>query len=417
MKIPLFCLALILPVCCVSAETFVIHEFRKVRLSGEFFSEGANFGDFNNNGVMDIASGPYWYEGPDFHKRHEIYPPKPFDPRRYSDCFLVFVHDFNQNGWDDILVVGFPGAAAHWFENPRGENRHWDRHLVHPWVGNESPVLADIDGDGKPELVFNTSTHLGYAKADWENPAEAWTFVPVSPAGEWHRFTHALGYGDVNGNGRIDLLTRHGWWEQPESLDGQPEWTFHPVEIGPGAQIFAFDLNGSGESDLISSLDAHGWGLAWFEQKVGQADDRTFDRHLIMGERHRDSRYGVRFSQLHGLALADMDGSGLKDIVTGKRFWAHGPDGDPEPNAPAVLYWFKTVRTENGEVDFLPFKIDGASGVGTQVVAGDVSGNGFPDVVVGNKKGTFLFLNEPVEVSRGEWEEAQPPVHKIHRLK
>lgn len=396
-------------------ETFRLHRFEKIRLSDEFFSEGANFGDFNRDGTRDIAAGPYWYEGPEFQTRREIYPPKAFDPRAYSDCFFVYVHDFSGDGWDDLLVVGFPGAAAHWFENPRGEDRHWNRHLVHDFVGNESPAFADLDGDGQPELIFNSSTHLGYAKWDPAEPTAPWPFVPVSPAGEWHRFTHGLGLGDINSDGRLDLITHHGWWEQPASLEDDPEWVFHPVEIGPGAQMFAYDLDGDGGRDLISSLHAHGWGLAWFRQETSESGETGFSRQLIMGEKYRDNRYGARFSQLHALALADIDGSGMRDIITGKRFWAHGPDGDPEPNAPAVLYWFKTVRGEQGEVDFLPFKVDDESGVGTQVVAGDVSGNGHPDIIVGNKKGAFVFLNEPVKVSRREWEEAQPKVLMIHR--
>ena len=87
-----------------------------------------------------------------------------------------------------------------------------------------------------------------------------------------------------------------------------------------------------------------------------------------------------------------MDGDGLKDIVTGKRFWAHGNHGDPEPNAPAVLYWFKLVRHPDKQVDFIPHPIDNDSGVGTQVVAADINGDKFPDLVVGNKKGTFVHL-------------------------
>jgi hypothetical protein len=102
-----------------------------------------------------------------------------------------------------------------------------------------------------------------------------------------------------------------------------------------------------------------------------------------------------------------MDGDGLKDIVTGKRFWAHGATGDAEPGAPAVIYWFKLARN-GGEVDFIPYLIDNDSGVGTQVVAGDINGDKLPDVVVGNKKGTFVFTHEAKKVSREQWEKAQP---------
>lgn len=391
-------------------EPYRFHEFRKVQLSSEFYAEGANVGDFNNDDVVDVASGPYWYEGPAFETRHEIYTPQAFDPEEYSDAFFVFTHDFNGDDWDDILIVGHPGTPAYWYQNPRGEDGHWPRHVVHDWVGNESPTLADITGDGSPELIFNTATHLGYAQPNPEDATAPWTFVPVSPEGEWHQYTHGLGHGDVNGDGRIDLITQDGWWEQPESLDGQPEWAFHEVRIGPGAQMFTRDFDDDGQSDVISSLDAHGWGLALFRQEAGRGGEREFTRRLIMGERHHDNRYGVRFSQLHAITLADIDGSGDDDIITGKRFWAHGPDGDPEPNAPAVLYWFRTAPGENGEIDFVPYMIDDDSGVGTQVVAHDVSGNGYPDIVVANKKGAFVFLNEPVEVTQEEWERAQPQV-------
>ena len=102
---------------------------------------------------------------------------------------------------------------------------------------------------------------------------------------------------------------------------------------------------------------------------------------------------GVQFSQLHAVDLYDMNNDGLKDIVTGKRFWAHGPAGDPDPNAPAVLYWFELKR-DGGKVQWIPHQIDDQSGVGTQVMAGDLNGDKLGDVIVGNKKGQFVFIQE-----------------------
>jgi hypothetical protein len=105
-----------------------------------------------------------------------------------------------------------------------------------------------------------------------------------------------------------------------------------------------------------------------------------------------------------------MDGDGLMDIVTGKRFWAHGKNGpDPESDgAPAVLYWFRLVRPSKGHAEYIPYLIDDDSGVGTQVTAGFVSNPKYPDVVVGNKKGVFVFKHDAKEVTRAEWEKAQP---------
>jgi hypothetical protein len=180
----------------------------------------------------------------------------------------------------------------------------------------------------------------------------------------------------------------------PSSLAGDPVWKFHSQPMGRGgSQMYAYDVNGDGLNDIITALDAHGFGLAWYEQ-YREGSDIKFREHVIMNREPKDNKHGVKFSQIHAIDLVDMDGDGLKDIVTGKRIWAHGPTGDPDSNDAAVLYWFKLVRHADASVDFIPFLIDNESGVGTQVVAGDINGDGLPDVVVGNKKGTFVHLHE-----------------------
>ena len=176
--------------------------------------------------------------------------------------------------------------------------------------------------------------------------------------------------------------------------------------------MYAYDVNGDGMNDIVTSLEAHGYGLAWFEQ-YREGEEIKFRQHKIMGKEASENKYGVKFSQLHAVDLVDMDRDGLKDIVTGKRFWAHGPTGDAEPSAPAVLYWFKLVRQPDKSVDFIPYQIDDNSGVGTQVVAADMNKDKLPDIIVGNKKGTFVFKHQVQKVSRDEWVKAQPkPVTK-----
>ena len=154
-----------------------------------------------------------------------------------------------------------------------------------------------------------------------------------------------------------------------------------------------YDVNGDGLNDVITSWDAHGYGLAWYEARKGDGGV-TFVEHKLMGSTPADSPHGVKFSQLHATDMADVDGDGVKDLITGKRSWAHGPNKDEEPGAPAVLYWFQIKRDGKGGADFIPHQIDDDSGVGTQVPAGDVNKDGKPDVVVGNKKGVFVFLQK-----------------------
>jgi len=427
-----------------TAADYTVHSFKRLFLSEHFWSEGASFGDFNKDGKMDVVSGPFWWEGPDYRQRHEYYPADKTWTKKnddgseakipgfkgalskentYSDNFFAFTYDFNADGWTDILILGFPGQASHWYENPKGAEGHWPKHLAVEWTDNESPTFGDLTGDGKPEIIFHTRfkegtnsvSYLGYAEPDWKNPTAKFTFHKISTPGKWHWFNHGYGYGDVNGDGRLDILEKDGWWEQPASLAGDPVWKQHKVNLGlGGAQMYAYDVNGDGLNDVITSIQAHGWGLAWYEQlkEKSASGEIEFKQHMVMNKEPGENKYGVKFSQLHAIDLVDMDGDGLKDIVTGKRYWAHGPTGDAEPNAAAVLYWFKLVRGENKSVDFIPYLIDNNSGIGTQVVAGDVNGDGLPDIVVGNKKGTYLHLHQTRKASQAEWEKAQPKPYK-----
>jgi len=372
--------------------------FERLTLSNDFLCEGASFADIDRDGHADVIAGPYWYRGPDFAARREIYPPQSFDPGGYSDNFFAFPRDFDGDGWIDVLFVGFPGEAATWYANPRAPGaqaaeRHWEKHVVVEHVDGESPEWADLTGDGVPELVYLSGGRLGWAGPERGAPAKPWSFHPLSEDLGLQRFTHGLGVGDVDGDGRADVLLKDGWWQQPASLAGDPLWTRHPFAFSQkhgGAQMLVHDVDGDGDNDVITSLAAHEFGLSWWEH-VKRESEIDFVEHLIMDDEPGDNADGVRFGELHALALADVDGDGLQDLVTGKRWWSHGAKGDPDGGAvPAVVYAFLSRRS-GGEARFVARLVDDGSGVGTQVVAGDVSGDGRADVVIGNKKGTFLL--------------------------
>jgi FG-GAP-like repeat/FG-GAP repeat len=401
------------------AQDYKLHTFERKQLTNGYYSEGANAGDINGDGKPDIVSGPYWYEGPDFTKKHEIYPAKPQNREGYADNFFCWVYDFNGDGRNDVLTVGFPGTPAYVYENPGpgGFDKPWKRHEVLKSVSNESPQFVNVVGDDQPELVCTSNGQFGYASFETGKGFEPWTFHSISVMPAPKPFGHGLGVGDVNGDGRPDILISTGWFEQPKEKADTARWEFHPVSFSSaygGAEMHVYDVDGDGLNDVITSEAAHDFGLAWYKQI--KVDGRiTFERKLIMSDKPADNPFGVIFSELHSVALVDMDGDGLKDIVTGKTYYSHHK-GSPMWDAGAVVYWFQLKRTKAG-VEWIPHKIDGEAGIGRQVSIADVNGDKLPDVVLGGMVGAHVLTHKVETVNKEKWEAAQPKRMKFEPAK
>lgn len=387
----LFCAALCTALC--GAE---LPQYKKTVLSDKFYAEGANVGDFNKDGQLDIIAGPYWYEGPHFTVKHEVYTPEAVDPESYSDCFVVFVDDFNGDGWADYFVCPHPGTDSYWFENPQGKDEHWKKHPALKELGGESPMWGDIMGTGRKGPVYNMNGYIGFGTWEVKNGMPEWTFHAVSKRdGRFQRYTHGIGYGDINGNGRVDLIDAEGWWEHPEGYTGKERWKFHPFKFADAAaQMLVYDVDGDGLNDVVTAWNCHLYGLVWYKQIRATNGEITWEKQEILTPNPDENSAEFRISQMHAFDTGDFNGDGLTDFVTGKRWWAHGSKGDKEPNADSVVYWFELKRDGNGGAQFVPHKVDDNSGVGTQVVAADLNGDGVPDVIVSNKKGTFVQLSE-----------------------
>ncbi|RCS47618.1 VCBS repeat-containing protein [Bremerella cremea] len=400
------------------ADEFDLHSFDRQQLTGVYFSEGANAADINGDGIVDVVYGPYWFAGPEFTTKREIYQPVAQNREQYADNFFNWLYDFNGDGRNDVFVVGFPGTPAYVYENPGqdGYDKPWPKHQVFDWVSNESPQLVDIVGDEQPELVCTRDGFFGFTTFDPQHPFKPWQFHRVSDQIASKRFGHGLGVGDVNGDGRQDILFAQGWFEQPAENPLTSRWAMHTASFTEGyggAEMYAYDVDGDGDNDIITGHRAHDFGLAWYEQ-VTEGDTTSFKHHLIMGEHPSENKYGVVFSELHSIALADIDGDGLKDIVTGKTYWSHHRQS-PQWDAGAVVYWFKLVRGENG-VDWIPYQADGEAGIGRQISIVDVNNDQLPDIVVGGMLGAHVLTHKVQAASKAEFEAAQPKVYAGPKL-
>ncbi len=511
--------------------------WKKIVLDKDFRSEGVAVADVNKDGKMDVIVGDCWYEAPQSPtgewKRHILRADRKFNPLNYSDSFACFADDFNNDGWPDVIVIPFPGAPCYWYENPGAKGGMWTAHLLTNSACNETPIYVDLFNTGKKTLVMGWNPQKDpkdIKKGNYDDRGELCYFVPgKNPTLPWNRisisgpsakgktipgtarFAHGLGHGDINGDGRIDVIVPQGWWEQPVSLDGSP-WKFHAGKITDNcADMYAIDIDGDGKADIVST-SAHNYGFWWSQQKALtsflqqplfrdppavaklpaslklNADEkglfdmfnkhrtdmqkrgplavdlelcdlaRQFATHQARGLKNKISlgdgysgklvSKGVRViatpaelkewvlaslddkkfgrlspsfrigvgadkdasgktvyvfligdrgyfslpSQTHALHHVDIDGDGVKDLVTGRRWWAHGPKGDAGPNDPAYLYWFQAKKGKDGIVSFVPHEIDDDSGIGTQFAIADMNGDGVPDIIISNKRGVFVFL-------------------------
>lgn len=355
--------------------------FRKQLIAAQPFESCGVF-DVDGDGILDIVSGSFWYQGPDFRRMHSI-----GDIQRageYYDDFSTIALDVDGDGRTDFVTGGYWGDSLRWRQNPGERGKPWPEHVIAKGIGNVETTRAwDVDGDGHLEIVPNTPGHplCAYRLArDAQGKPQGKFSQHLLHA---HGVGHGLGFGDIDGDGRGEFITPRGILSAPAAGPWSGPWTFSEEFDLKDASVpvIVADVNGDGVADLIVGR-AHSYGLDWLEQRR-DGGRRTWIRHPIDPDN----------SQYHDLQWADIDGDGRPELITGKRFRAHCGN-DPGEFDDVGIYYFKWTG-EGFSKQVISYGPPGeGKGCGIYFALADLRGTGRLDVVAPGKDGLVVFYNE-----------------------
>ena len=337
--------------------------------------ESAGVFDVNNDGVLDIVSGAWWYEGPDFKKKHQIGEVKAYG--EYFDDFSTIAMDVNGDGWMDFITGGWWGKTLRWRQNPgTPDAKEWPEHIIAETGNIETTRAWDVDGDGKLEIVPNTPNNpLVVYKLTGNGQFAAHKIYDAKQG-------HGLGFGDISGSGRGDFVLGNGWLEAPADRF-KDKWVFHQeFNLGMASiPIIVADVNGDGLNDLIVG-QAHAYGLSWWQQCRDSSGKRTWIEHPI----------DPFNSQYHDLHWVDIDGDGKCELLTGKRSRAHN-DNDPGAFDDYGTYYFKWTGESFAKqiICYGPARQTKGIGIYSQII--DLNGDGRLDIVAPGKDGLYVLWN------------------------
>ena len=373
---------------------------------GNDHAEGISALDMNGDGYLDLLSGAYWYENPGPNggewKQHQFRTVETHG-EFVSDCGEWIV-DVDHDGLPDLVTTGWITNGLWWFKNPGpaavAAGAMWQREKITDSYDTEGGAFADINGDGKPDLVLAHYNKSGILWVDFSGSKPR-----VHHVGGTAEDGHGIGIADIDGDGKADILTPFGWFQNVDA--DNDKWIWHPDwRLGDaGFPILGYDVNHDGKMDLIYG-QGHGYGLYWLEQ-TGSGATRKWVQHTI----------DASFSQSHALALVDIDGDGQPELITGKRYRGHS-GGDPGSYDPIALYAYKFNPAPGAKPGTAPtftrytLSYNGTASAGTQFVFADFDHDGDMDLASAGKLGVHLLENLQVSKVSKITREAQQPLER-----
>ncbi len=335
--------------------------------------EAGTIADLNNDGRLDLFCGGSWFSAPDWQK-HRVRDVKALDG--YHADFAAFPMDVDQDGWTDIVNGSWHDKNVFWVRNPGTAGGDFPVYAIDEPGNLETLVTADLNGDQVPDILPNTVSALVWYELKAAGRPGTWKKHELSKEAAGH----GLGSGDINNDGKVDIVTQKGWLEQVDA--NADNWIWHPDFKLPSTSIpmLVHDVDEDGDSDIIYGL-GHDYGLYWLEQTAKTNDRITWLPHFI----------DDTWSQPHFMLLVDLNNDGRKELVTGKRYYAHNGH-DPGEDHPICVYYYEFKPSSRQWQRHVVHEGDRV-GFGIYSAAADVDQDGDIDLLAPGKSGLYLLEN------------------------
>ena len=172
--------------------------------------EGLALGDVNRDGRLELVIGGRFYTS-----TGDILA-DPWTETVFAEWpvdAVVKAADLTGNGWPDIVLSRSEGHhRLCWFENPGVVGQAWVEHVIDPDVDYaHSLMVGDLDGDGRPDVItaeMHQSARRRVIVYHNRGDSSAWNRQVLSEAG-----SHNMCLADLNGDGLPELLGAN--WSGP----------------------------------------------------------------------------------------------------------------------------------------------------------------------------------------------------------